>query len=760
MSVLTKAISLFALAFTILTPVIALGFDTGKPVGKIALEGLSRADSNTIRFYIHSKVGEKFESATVQEDIRRIFKLGFFDDIVIDVEEMGEKLVLTYIFREKPFVRDIIITGSDEMEEIKVKAKVKTMKGAFFRQDRTPWDKSRIKGLYRSKGFYFSEVSIVVHKIPGNQVDVEYIIDEGEKISISQIRFRGIAAFSPAVLRGVIETDTAGKASFITDDGAYKKDVLKADRLRIESFYHDNGYIKIRVGEPEVEVDREKNRVYVVFPIEEGERYRVGEVEVEGDEVYSAETLREKLHLEEGDVFNRSRFRQDIFDITDLYSRKGYAFANVIPSVSANDDGNVVNMKIKVSHGRKVYIGKISFVGNEETRDRVIRRQFLLQEGELFNSEKLRRTRTRVNKLGFFDNVEVEQRSRREEDLIDLNLNLMERNTGQLSFSVGYSSVENLLLQGQVKWTNLFGRGQELAVTLDTSSRRADFSIGFTEPAIFDRELSGHGEVYNNSFEYDAYKSRSTGASVRTGRGLSEFTWARIGYRYEKNDVTIFDSDVASIFLREQEGETTSGSLYPSITYDSRNDAFNPTSGQKIYGKAEVSGFGGEERYYKVTGEYTVYQSLPVEFVAMIHGKLGYGGGYEEKTLPISKRYFLGGPRSLRGFTYRDVGPLDENGEAIGGEAVAQLNFELQYRFSRFFRGFLFYDRGNVYSENDMQNNTTDKFYDLENMRHSWGFGVHFFSPMGPITMAYGFKLDQRYGESPNEFHFTIGGAF
>ncbi|MBI4665870.1 MAG: outer membrane protein assembly factor BamA [Nitrospinae bacterium] len=756
--------SSIALGLILLLSALAPGRAFASPdtrvIKDIRIKGLVRADRNTVRYYIQAKTGAKYDPASSAEDIRKLFALGYFDDIQLDLKEEQGGVALTYVFKEKPFVRDILISGTKEVEEKILRARIKTQKGTFFRQDQIPWDKTRIKQTYRNKGFYFSDTRVVVKKLKDNYVDVEFIIDEGQKITVGGVYFRGVSAFPERTLKGQIETEPASWYSVLTETGAYKKDALKTDLLRMESFYHDNGYIKVRVFDPEVEVDKEKRRIYVVFPISEGDQYRVGSIEIAGDDVYSEDELREKIKLKPGDVFNRSQFRQDIFDITDLYSQKGYAYANVIPAVETHEDTKTVDVKITTNKGRKVYVGRINITGNESTRDRVIRREFRLSEGELFNSEKLRRSKQRINNLGFFDTVEIEQRSRKEEDLIDIETKVAERSTGQLSFAVGYSSLENLIIQGQVKWGNLLGMGQELSLSVDTSSRRSDFTISFTEPSIMDREISGGFDVYNKSYTYDAYESRSTGGSIRTGKALSEYVYARLGYRYEKNEVTIIDRDTASSYLLEQEGTSDSGSVFPSITYDTRNDPFSPTAGQKIYGSVEVAGLGGDQRYYRLVGEYTYYQSMFLDFVGMVHGRIGRADGYEGKGLPITQRFFLGGPTTLRGFTIRDIGPKDEKGEAIGGQALLQLNLELQYRFTRYFRGFLFYDRGNVYGTDDVQNNTTDKLYDLEQMRHSWGFGVHFFSPMGPISVAYGFKLDQRTGESPNEFHFTIGGAF
>ncbi|HJM82604.1 MAG TPA: outer membrane protein assembly factor BamA [Nitrospinota bacterium] len=738
----------------------AQAFDFSKAISAINIEGIKRADESTVRFYIHTKAGHLYNPVTIQQDIRRIFKLGFFDDIKIKLNEEPSGLIVSFVLVEKPFVREIYVKGTQKIDLNKVKDQLKSRKGTFFRQDLIPWDEGRIKQLYRGKGYFFTDVKTVLHKLDNNQVDLEYIISESDKITVSKVAFKGNYAFSDQALKGQIETKASNWGSFVTSTGALNQDALKTDTLRLESFYHDRGFVKVKVRDPWVEIDRENQAIYVTFSITEGERYHVGSVIVSDDEVYDEDELRSAIKLKEGDVYNRSQLRQDIFRINKMYADKGYAYAIVSPRINLDDKNKEVNIKVLSNKGSKVYVGKITISGNNKTRDRVIRRQVLVEEGSLFNATKLRKTRTNINNLAFFETVEINQRNRREEDLIDIDIVVVERNTGQFSFAAGYSSVEHLILQGNVKWINLLGRGQELSVTLDTSSVRNDYSISFTEPAIFDRRMSAGLDIFNREYEYDAFTSRKEGGSIRFGKGISENTWGKIGYKYETSTVTIIDYDEASSFLKEQEGVSTAGVVFPSIVYNTKNDPYSPTSGVRLVASTEVAGFGGAERFYKITGEYTQYSPLSSDFIGMIHAKISRGEGFEDKHLPVYERYFLGGPRSLRGFTLQNIGPLDENGEAIGGEALLLLNLELQYRFTRYFRGFLFYDRGNIYGSGDQLGNTTDQIYDLSNMRHSWGFGVHFFSPIGPISIVNGFKLDRRDGESHSEFHFTIGGAF
>ena len=766
-------------------PGLSHAVDLAKPIEKIVIEGAKRADENTVRFYIHSKTGEKYNSHTIQEDIRRVYALGFFDDIQIDATETSSGLILKFLVKEKPFVREIILAGMEEINEKLVRAKVKTKKGTFFRQDFIPWDENRIQQTYRGKGHYFTEVKTVIHELESNQVDVEYRITEGKKIIVGKVLFRGNNTFADHILKKSIETESAGWAVGAAS-GTYKKDALKTDILRLESFYHDHGYIKVKVSDPEVEIDKEKLRIHVNFPLTEGEQFYFGDIDIEGDEVYTKEELVKNIRLEKGDVFNRSMFREDIFKISDLYSQKGYAFVSVTPDINIDTKGKIVNAKVDIRKGPKVYVGKITISGNEKTRDRIIRRQFMLHEGELFNSELLRKSRQRINRLGFFDSLEFEQRSRRENDLIDIEVKVLERETGQFSLGAGFSSDLGFTLNGSVKWKNLMGRGQDLSISVDRSNKNLDYTLSFTENSLFDRQLSGGIDVYDKSYEFDSYGSQRQGGSLRLGRALGENIWGRFGYKYEianislqktiavdvidedgnavkdedGNPVTEEEEIEHSTILKSMEGEHVTGSILPSITYDTRNDPYSPSAGRKVVLSAEIAGMGGVEKFYKLTGEYTEYHVLWNEFVGMFHAKIGQSDSYGGKSFPLYEGFRMGGPRSMRGFRLSEIGPLDENAKPIGGTALLQFNTELQYRFTRYFRGFLFYDRGNVYGKHDELNNTTDQYYDLEQMRHSWGFGIHFFSALGPISVSQGFKLDKRETESAGEFHFSIGTAF
>ena len=745
-----------------LHPAIAAeAIDLTKPIVQIWIKGNERVHESTIKYYISLKEGEIYSSAKVKNDIKRIYELGYFDDIKVDAEDAAGGLIVTYIVKEKPFIREVKIKGNKEIDSFEIKKTLTFKKGVHFKSHFKSKDIDSIKKLYQEKGFYFADIEVLVKEVENNQIDIEFKISEGKKVYITDIEFIGNKFFNGRTLKKYIDTQEKGIFSWLTSSGTYKKEILKTDILKLESLYHDNGFIKIKVEDPRIEIDKEIRRIYITFFLNEGEQYRTGTIQIEGDEVYSEKELREILKIKEGDIFNRSQFSRDIFAITDLYSQKGYAFADVIPKTKIDETLKKVDIDIRVDRGRKVYVGRINIYGNEKTRDNVIRREFRLQEGGLFDSVKLRRSRERLNNLGFFDEVNFEQKSRREEDMIDLDVKVSERSTGSLSVGAGYSSVENAIFFAQISQSNLFGRGQKLSLNTQLSSLRKDYEIDFTEPRLFDRELQLGFSLFNTEREYFSYLSKNKGGIIRFGKSVGEYTWGNISYRYEMVNILIRNRDIATSFLISQEGDRITSSMAPSVTRDTRDDFFNPQSGSRQYLYSEYAGgpLGGIN-YYKLIGENSWYYPLWWNFVFMFHGKIGYADGHGGKDLPLFERFFLGGSESLRGFNFNDVGPRDAAGNSIGGRSLLLFNIEYLYPFTRYIRGLVFYDRGNVYGKEGDISLTSSNDFDLHSMRHAWGIGVRFFSPIGPISFAWGFKLDQRPGESPGEFHFTIGRAF
>lgn len=754
-----------AAVVTLVLPHAAIAVDLGKPVKEIIVAGARRANESTIRFYIRSKTGEPYSVASTREDIRRIYNLGYFDDIQLIIKEKDDGLTLIYQVKEKPFVKSVTIKGAKEVPDKDMQVIIAMKKGSFFQKHLLIKDVLKIKNKYLKKGFYFTEVKTSAIDAGNNQVDIVYEIIERQKVKIGKILFRGNKFLSNYALSEIIESREAGFWQLFSDAGNYQREILKVDVLRIESRYRDFGFIKARLDEPKVEVDREDGTIIITITVHEGEQYFLGDITAQGDTVHSAEEIMAKINLKKGGPFNQSLFRQNLFSVQELYMDDGYAYAAPLPDITEHPDTKTVDIAIKIDPGKVVYLGRINAIGNNKTNDNVIRREMRLKEGERFSGQKLNRSRQRISNTSYFSGVDFEQKTGQEPDTMDITLNLTEKETGTIKAGLGYSSLENLMINGSVTENNLWGTGQRLSVGVESSTLRQDYFMDFTNPRWQDRDVSLGFGLFSRQFDYYNYTSRSKGASLTMGKGFGEYTKMSLDYRFEAINVELHTSSASgppSSFLLSQEGRRNTSSIGYTVSHDQRDVSWKPTSGFKLTWDMRLAGgpLSGDVNYYKVSLDGAQYWKLPYEFILMAHSAIKNAGPYGGKTLPIFEHYFMGGPYDLRGFTFKEVGPLDTNGTSIGGDSSLILNLETSYAFTKTFEGVIFYDRGQVYgSEGDLRK-TTDQRFDLGNMRHSVGWGLRIITPAMPIWLAWGFKLDAKPDESPMEFHFTMGRTF
>ncbi|MFQ5432095.1 MAG: outer membrane protein assembly factor BamA [Nitrospinota bacterium] len=740
----------------------AHALDLNKHIKEVKISGNQRANSNTVLFYIHSKAGESYSVKKTREDIRRIYDLGYFDDITLDISEEADGLILTYRLKEKPFVKSVQLEGVKEIPKKDMELFIKLKKGVFFQKHLIKKDIKLIKKKYRKKGFYFTDVTPIIKESGNNQIEVAYHVDEKEKIKISRVEFRGNNHFKGYELEGDIETKAAGFWSFFAESGNFDREILKTDLLRLESKYRDDGFMRATLEEPRVEVDKEKGMILVSFVVHEGDQYFVRNITADDDMVHTAEEILGRITLKKGEPFNQSLFRSNLFTVTEMYSDKGYAYANPIPKIDIDEDNKEVDIHIRVDPGHRVYIGKINVVGNEKTSGDVIRREFRLHEGAMFNGSKMRRTRERIINLGFFNELNIEQKSGAQPELMDLDVHVAEKETGNVRAGFGYSSFEKFMVQAEVSESNFLGQGYKLSVGVESSGLRDNYHVNFTNPRFMDRDILLGFKAYSRVSNFTSYDLWSTGGGVNVGRGISEYTSVSLGYEYETVKVAVGSIVDPNSFLGRQGGTWSTSSIKPVIVKDRRNNFMNPSKGYKLKADTKIAGgpLGGDRNFYKITAEGSKYYSLPLGLVFMARSQARYATGYDGKELPFFEHYYIGGIGSLRGFSYLDVGPLDDNGDVIGGDSSLLFNFELSYDFSKALKLLIFYDRGQVYGADGDLSKTTKNRYDIADMRHSIGFGIRFLTPAMPISMAWGFKLDQKPGESSMEFHFTLGSFF
>lgn len=739
------------------TPV-AFAQSKGKIIKRIEVRGNKRVDKDSILFYIKAKKGKEYSLSLINEDIKAIYSLGHFEDIRVEEVDYKGGIKLIYRVKEIPSIKDISFIGNKKIPTKNLREKIRLSKGSFYDKNKVKEAKKMIKNLYEEKGFFFAVVQSIINEAEEDQINLIFKILEKKKVGIKKIRFKGNRAFKRKILKKQLNTKEKNIFSIFTGSGVYQKEMVKTDVLRLELFYRKNGFINVKVEEPKVEIKKKERAIFITISIIEGEQYRTGKIEFVGDDTYTEKKLRENVELKEGDIYDLSKLREGIFNITELYSEKGYAYADVRPDIKVNDENKKVDIVLQMERGRKIYIGKLTVEGNTKTKDKVIRREFRFNEGELFDSIKLKRSKERIVNTGFFEDVQIKTSRGEKEDTIDINTSVVERPTGSIALGIGYSSVDNAIFSGQVSQDNLFGNGQKIAFSTELSSRRSDFSLSFTEPRLFDREISAGLDLFNLETDFFSFKSKKRGGGVRLGKSLTEYVWGNIGYQYET--VKIFDvaPENETNFLKNEERVTSQ--ISPSLTRDTRDNVLNPTRGTRENFNAQLAGgILGGLNFYKFSADKTYYRPLFLGLIGMIRGKIAFGKGYSGDVLPIYERYFMGGPLDLRGFNFNDVGPKDKNGDSLGGDQMLLLNAEIQYPFSNTIRGVIFYDRGNVYGDGD-DISLTKKSFDLVKMRHSVGAAVKFYSPIGPIGLAYGFKLDRAKGESPSEFHFLLGRNF
>jgi outer membrane protein insertion porin family len=722
-------------------------------IRSIEIKGNQKVETSTIQFYVRNRVGDEFSVARIREDILRIYRLGFFKDVQVDVEEFEGGLKVTFIVVEEPFVRDITIVGAQAIKHEEIEGKLALKANSVLNRNQVRDSLDKIKQLYQEKGYYFAEAEAVYTDVGPEEIDLTIRITEGEKILIKRITFVGNRAIEPWELKNVMETKEATLISFITGTGVYQRETLRNDLRRLEAFYQTRGFLRVEVSEPDVRVDPKAKGIFITITVKEQDQYRVGRLQVAGDDLFSAPELKNLMKLQEGEIFDRSQLANDVLKLSDRYTERGYAFADVVPLTNIDQEKRLVNIDVRIDRGPQVRVGRVLIVGNEITRDKVIRREIRLSEGDLFDSTKLRRSRQRLGNLGFFEEVKLDTRRRPEEDLVDLEVRVKEQPTGAFTAGAGYSSTQSVIGTASIRQNNLFGRGQRLSLTAALSSISGDFTLSFTEPYFLDSQYSLGLEAYNRSFNYDTFDSHELGAGLRFSRPFGEYLRLGLGYRYE--DINITDvADNASQRIKDLAGRSTSSVITPSMIWDTRDNALNPSRGFYNLLTVDFAGgpLGAENQFYKSVGETNWYYPLVSDVVLSLRGRLGYAEGYGGKELPLYERFFVGTQAmTIRGYQLKEVGPKDINGDPIGGNSEILMSAQLRFPITQGLSLIGFIDTGNLYDKGE---------FDPTRLRAGVGAGIRFVTPLGPLALDYGFKLNRQPGDKPGAISFNVGSLF
>jgi outer membrane protein insertion porin family len=555
-------------------------------IQKIEIVGNKKIETAAILSKVKSKDGTILSDEIVQDDIRAIFSLGFFEKIDVEKEEVGNKVTLVYIVKEKPIISKIEFDGQSALDSDELKELVLAKNYEVLDIHKLNQSVEKILGKYEEKGYYLADVRFETKmNDKTNEAVVTFKIQENDKVQVHTINIIGNNVVSDDDLKKVMQTKEGGPFSWLTSSGSYREAVFERDIAAMNFYYGTLGYVRARFGKPEVTVSPDKKFIYISFSVDEGQKYFVGKVDFSGDLLYKRQELMEGLALHEGDVFNTEILRRETLRYTEKYSDLGYAFANVVPQPNIHDDTRTVDLTFDVDKGERVFIGRITVTGNTKTKDKVIRRELKIHEGELFNGTRKRESRENVLRLGFFDGVDFHQStSKADPRIVDIEIKVKERSTGQLVIGAGYASGDiGFTAQAQLSQNNFLGNGQvaSLSIQILTGRKFYEFNLGFQEPYVGYSNWSLGGDLYQlrrNVFSFstvNTYEETKTGFDVKLGHPIWEYTNLFLTYKLENSYVP--ESSIIDVSLIPKEsvnGFTSSATT--SIVYDHRDDRSDP----------------------------------------------------------------------------------------------------------------------------------------------------------------------------------------
>jgi len=555
--------------------------------------------------------------------IDSIYQMGFFEDVQIDTEDCPGGKSVTFKVSEKPSIGKITLLGTKKIDQKDLMDVLGIKKYSIIDMKAIKDSIERLKDHYHQKGYYHVEIKESLKDLPNNEVALIYNIKEGDKAYIREIIFEGNVAFDDDDLKDLMETTEKGFFSFLTESGNLDKKKLEGDVFKIKSFYQNNGYIKARVGEPDISYKKDEGLI-ITITINEGPQYAIGKVMLEGDLIKDMHELYQSLKITKEKVYNREVIRSDTLSLSEIYSDEGYAFVDVSPDIKEDDKEHKVDITYKIFKGKKVRFKRIAITGNDRTRDKVIRRELKVIEGGYFSGEKLKRSTQNLYRLGFFEEVKVNTKKGNSDEEMILDIHVKERPTGMFSFGIGYSSAEHTIGTLQVSQNNLFGRGQSLAAKASLSNKAARYTLSFTEPWLFDKPLSAGIDLYNWEYEYDEYTKDSTGGRLKFGfpLGLDFIHMMMLRYDAEIRDVL----ETSSQIIKDMIGRSVTSSLTLGVSRDSRDRRFNARKGSVNSFTVEYAGgfLGGDNYFTKYRARSAWFFPFFWDTAFSMQGKWGY----------------------------------------------------------------------------------------------------------------------------------------
>lgn len=719
---------------------------------RIDVAGNRKIGASAITAQIRSKVGGPLNEGDLTSDIKTIYKMGFFLDVSASVTSEALGKVITFTVVEKGMISEIKLIGNKALDRDDILGVMTVKTRQSLNREKIKDDIQKIKALYDTKGYYNAEINDRIEN--DGQKDFVLVLDikENDRVYIRTITFEGNEAYTNKELVNMMTTNERTLLGFITDTGILQREQLKQDIQKLGAFYFNNGFVNSQIGEPVVTHDAKG--IYIKITVREGKRFKIGKVVISGDQLEkSRDDLFAGIKTKTGNHYDREALMKDMEMITLAANDEGYAHADVNPKITSHEKEQLVDVDFHLTRGELVYIARIGISGNTVTRDKVIRRQLSVAEGDLYSSSKLKSSYAGLNQLRYFEEVDF-QTEKAPNNKMDINIRVKEKNTGMFMIGAGYSAVDQAVIMAQVVQQNFLGYGQVLSLKASLGSKTNNYELSFTEPWLFDLPLWCKADIWKYKKEYDSYTLDTKGAGLTLGYPIWKNIIGYAGYKLSSDNIQDVNEDTASQYIKVQAGERITSSMTFTLAYDTTNDNMFPSKGIKTSVSVQHAGMplGGNTKFTKygalVSGYYPIYRDI----VFGAKARAGYlqNNDDSDDRLPIYERYVLGGINSLRGLRY--VGPVN-NGTAdvIGGTTMMTFTAEIVFPLIKDagMKGVVFYDAGNTWNGG----------YYLNDLRQTCGAGVRWYSPIGPLRLEYGYVLDRRglNDDSIGRWEFTIG---
>jgi len=726
-------------------------------VKDIQISGLQRVEPETVSAYLEIEEGQEISQQEIDEALKRLYATGLFSDVSLDMLGNG---VLSVKIDENPIINQRYFEGNKDIDDSILGRELQLSSGAIYSVSKVQQDAQRIAEVYKRAGRYASVVEPKIIKRDQNRVDLVYEITEGPEAKIDKISFVGNRHFSDSELQSEIMSKESRWYRIFSSSEKYDPEKTNYDKELLRRFYAKHGYADFRVSTAVAELSSDKKSFVLTYVIDEGPRYKVSDINIVSElQDVDTQSLYPEILIEKGDWYNAQKIEKSVYEITEKLGQQGIAFVDVNSVLNKNTQTGDVDVTFDISEGQRLFIDKINITGNTRTEDKVIRREFRVDEGDAFNTSKIKASRRNIEALDYFSKVDIQTEPTDDMNKTDLNVNVEEKSTGAFNVGIGYSTLNGALARVGIAENNFQGKGQKLSADVAISQRMSEYDLSFTEPYFMDRPLSAGIDLFRTETDYQdegSYDSETTGGRLRFGWNYTDDLAQYVRYTLSEDKIKNVSND-ASRYIKAEEGSYTNSAIGQTIVYDKRDSKINPREGYYLSFGNDVAGLGGDEKYVKFDAKAYKYYTISDDYTFKFFINGGYIDGYGGKEVRLAHRYYLGGS-TMRGFEYAGIGARDKyTKDALGGNWMIYTGAEFQFPVGLDevgIRGRTFVDAGALGKPDNIDKDFVEY---SDKIRVSTGFGFQWLSPMGQIDVDIAFPIAKEKYDETEVFRLNFG---